>query len=451
VTSDGRPKIIDVMDCSGSGDVDMRTKVKADEDLIISSVSGRKLKVNASWTNPSGEWRVGSKHLYSLIPSMLVSRLKEEKKRRWEEKHRQAMVIASQPEGSSPSSLPSPSGSAKQKSAELDARVTFLKEAEKAREDLGPLIEVVTWHDGSNWRVALDTSELAQIVKESKLQAASEGLGVNDGALANFAEPLTDYKTERKFGTFSALDSCHYAINILSNGDVVSIVVDAGAHGTHVAGIVGAYFPDDPSLNGIAPGCQIISLKIGDTRLGSMETGTALTRAFIAAKEAGVDLINMSYGEPTSTPNAGRLVELANELVEEHGIIFVASAGNSGPALSTVGAPGGTSSSILGIGAYVSPSLAEAGHSVRSLPPSDEAGSGGVAGQQYTWSSRGPTMDGDLGVNFSAPGGAIAPVPSWCLAKRQLMWVASSDEPNMMAMPHFCSSLDQEWYLHGLA
>lgn len=104
----------------------------------------------------------------------------------------------------------------------------------------GPLLQCVVWHDGTHWRAALDTQDMYE---------PDSG----KGKLADF-QPLTNYKTEQAYGTFSKEDGCNFVCNIYEGGDVLSIVVDSGSHGTHVAGITAAHQPDNPNLNGIAPG-----------------------------------------------------------------------------------------------------------------------------------------------------------------------------------------------------
>ena len=42
-----------------------------------------------------------------------------------------------------------------------------------------------------------------------------------------------------------------------------------------MAGIVAAHFPSNPALNGVAPGCQIISCKIGDGVVVGGQVGLA--------------------------------------------------------------------------------------------------------------------------------------------------------------------------------
>ncbi|XP_071686212.1 tripeptidyl-peptidase 2 [Rutidosis leptorrhynchoides] len=407
VTSDGKPKVLDVIDCTGSGDIDTSTVVKADANGCIRGASGASLIINPSWSNPSGDWHVGYKLVYELLTDTLVSRLKKERKKRWDEKNQETIAEAvKQLEEFDKKQTKVDELKLKRTRTDLQDRVDYLKKQTDSYDDKGPVIDAVVWHDGEVWRVALDTQSL-----EDEPEC---------GKLADFV-PLTNYKIERKYGVFSKLDACTFVTNVYNEGTILSIVTDSSPHGTHVAGIATAFHPTEPLLNGIAPGAQVVSCKIGDSRLGSMETGTGLIRALIAVVEHKCDVINMSYGESTMLPNYGRFVELVDEVVNKYRVVFVSSAGNNGPALTTVGAPGGTTSSIIGVGAYVSPAMAAGAHALVEAPPE---------GLEYTWSSRGPTADGDLGVYVSAPGGAVAPVPTWTLQRRQLMNGTSMSSPS---------------------
>ena len=123
----------------------------------------------------------------------------------------------------------------------------------------------------------------------------------------------------------------------------------------------------------ITLGAQLISVTIGDGRLSSMETGTALIRAMTYVMqriESGkqVDLINMSYGEHSHWSNAGKIGEMIGEIVNKYGVVWAVSAGNAGPALCTVGTPPDIqTNTMIGVGAYVSPEMMTAMYSSRYL------------------------------------------------------------------------------------
>lgn len=159
-----------------------------------------------------------------------------------------------------------------------------------------------------------------------------------------------------------------------------------------------------------------------------METGTALVRAmiWIMQNNKKVDVINMSYGEQANWTNTGRLFDLINEVIDKYGVTWVAAAGNFGPALCTIGTPPDVSSmNIISVGAYVSPDMMIAEYSLREKMP----------GMPYTWSSRGPMIDGGTGITVCAPGGAITSVPNFTLRQSQLMNGTS------MASPHVAGAI----------
>jgi len=472
----GDRKLIHVADCTGSGDVKMDTEVMAVKEergwVIDKGIFGKELVINgdlnlqpfpkdadaessaeekdeattatatatstAIATEAEGEEkkvsmpvRLAFKRAYELFPKKLTNRVKKHYNREFsQQQHHHAVAVHRElavwkEKYSSASSKELTKAQLREKE-DIMARLDLLEgnlvaEGDPLKEDPGPLYQVIIFYDGENYRVIVDTD--------------TTGGGDGDLSALPVDRAMTDYHKEFQYGTFSNVDMMNYAVNIYQDGKVVSIVVDAGAHGSHVAGITARYHPcdneNDEEANGVAPGAKIVALKIGDSRLGSMETGTAMTRALIEAVKYKCDVINLSYGEGCAWPNSGRFVELAEQLVYKHGIVFVSSAGNNGPALTTVGAPGGTSDAIIGVAAHVSPAMMEAEYSMKPVTMKDGVPVEENIGTTYTWSSVGPTADGAMGVDITAPGAAITCVPNWCLQRNQLMNGTSMSSPNL--------------------
>nr|CAD7428168.1 unnamed protein product [Timema monikensis] len=209
---------------------------------------------------------------------------------------------------------------------DLEIRMELLSSLEKKYCDPGPAFDCVIFHDGICWRACLDTSECGDMTS---------------------CKLLGEYSVTHDYAAISTVDQFNYSINVHNDGNTLEVVgmCFLTSHGTHVASIAAAYFEDSPEKNGIAPGAQIVSFTIGDNRLNSMETGTSLVRAMIQVMqrqndpETRIHIINMSYGEHTHFSSSGRIGELMAEVIDKHGLIWVASAGNNGPALCTIGTP----------------------------------------------------------------------------------------------------------------
>lgn len=144
--------------------------------------------------------------------------------------------------------------------------------------------------------------------------------------------------------------------------DFKSTPYDDNGHGTHVAGIIGG---DGTGSNGkyqgIAPGCNLIILKVLD-RLGN-GSKEVLLRAFewiSANKELyTIRVVNISVGTTCRTVCDHRLLIGGVDRMWDENLVVIAAAGNQGPRPGSVTAPGssrkvitvGSSDLLIGKGA----------------------------------------------------------------------------------------------------
>jgi tripeptidyl-peptidase II len=381
VTSTGERKVLDMIDASGSGDVDTSAIVELDEEGMLAGLTGLTLELPAGISNPSGEFRVGLKPASELFPGAALRRLSNHVQSQWDA---ELSLIRRSADRNEDEALKAAEAKAPADRSREEQNLVALHEAQKALEDAyassgpGLVYDCVVWHDGTDWRVIVDTNR--------------------NGDLSDDLE-LRPYGIAGEYGTFDEHTNATYAVQVYEEGDLLSIVTMSGAHGTHVASITASNFPDDPARNGVAPGAQILSIKIGDLRVGGGSYGPSERRAIATAARYGVDIMNASWGG-SSTYQDGRDHNAMNYqlLADRFDILAVMSAGNEGPALSTAGSAGGESSRVLGVGAYASEQMGKALYNTIKDSPD--------AALQF--SSRGPTKDGDIGVDIMAPGAAWA-------------------------------------------
>lgn len=314
-------RVVDVIDCSGSGDCvvedaqqlsgteDERFK-HDDQSIYVRSPTGRILQVSKAWQNPSGQWRTGYKRAYDFWPSDLIDRRKRERKAAFERGQQELLSRAQREldvfEEEQKNSKKSKSESQRQerqttaairaksdkstsrngpvqddtsygednqkesdtqesseeleKRKDLQERIAALSDFASSFQDPGPIIEVVAWHDGTDHRCIVAAAEGEQ-------EGDGRGIPIKDEKGQPFVldltqrKPMTDFRKEKHFEAFGTQDMLTYSVNFYEQGKIVSLVTQANAHGTHVAGIIGAH-NDDVALDGVAPEVEIVSLKI---------------------------------------------------------------------------------------------------------------------------------------------------------------------------------------------
>ena len=165
---------------------------------------------------------------------------------------------------------------------------------------------------------------------------------------------------------------------------------DDNGHGTHVAASIAGDGDAraDHRNQGVAPGAALVGVKVLDAAgSGYMSTVTAGIDWVVANRATyGIEAINLSLGS-TGCSNGTDATSRAVDNAVAAGLVVAVAAGNEGPNACTVGSPGAAARGIT-VGAM--------------------ADTTALGFKQASFSSRGPTADGRVKPDISAPGVSIS-------------------------------------------
>jgi cyanobactin maturation PatA/PatG family protease len=127
---------------------------------------------------------------------------------------------------------------------------------------------------------------------------------------------------------------CFHQARLTQIPTLISAVANQGfatQHGTHVTSII--FGQHDSSIQGIAPNCRGLIVPIfGDGQGDKLAPCSQidLARAITQAVEQGANIINVSGGQLTASPESDQLLANAVRLCQERNVLIVAAAGNDG-------------------------------------------------------------------------------------------------------------------------
>jgi hypothetical protein len=187
---------------------------------------------------------------------------------------------------------------------------------------------------------------------------------------------------------------------------VLDFCFDTGGHGTHVAGIAAGHdLFDVTGFDGVAPGAQLLGLKIANAARGGISITGSMQRAMAYAaryaEQRNMPLVlNLSFGVGNELEGRAVIDSIVDAFLVAHPtVVFAISAGNDGPGLSTIGFPA-SADLALSVGAAF-PGVFARPAQPGTPPASDVMG---------WWSSRG----GELAKpDLVTPGVEFSSVPRW--------------------------------------